>query len=215
MAYSLVITPPGSEPVTVTQLHNELRIPTSFTQEDAQLQAYITSARMALETSMHRQFVQTSAILYLDKWYRHQETWFQDAMMYNGSYDYGNFHGQRNIRIPTSPCQSVNSVQYYDSSNTLQTLATTQYYCNTYLQPGTIHWITTPGLYLNRSPRILINLTVGYSTVPQDICSGILQLAQMLYNNRSSETTDKFMRLSAFQGLINRYRTMELDNYGL
>ena len=69
------------------------------------------------------------------------------------------------IKIPSVPLKSVTSVKYYDTDDSLQTLATSVYEVNIYKEPGTIKLASGqswPSLY-DKGNNVEITYVAGYS----------------------------------------------------
>lgn len=69
------------------------------------------------------------------------------------------------IKLPYgSPLTEVSSIQYYDSSNQLQTLNSANYDVYTHKEPGEIKIINSPGVY-ERDDAIIITYKAGYANL--------------------------------------------------
>ena len=92
--------------------------------------------------------------------------------------------------MPIGPMQSVSSIKYLDRNNALQTLATNNYYVDTYsnsilLEPGS----TFPAVSL-RENSIVIEYIAGYAgtnVLPTPIKSAMLLLIGSGYENRQED----------------------------
>ena len=95
------------------------------------------------------------------------------------------------ITLPRPPLQSVTTVKYYDSNNTLQTLATSGYYVRTYeRKPGVVYtakntiWPTTEP---DRIDAVQIRYVAGWTlaaSVPKRIKHAVLMLVSHWHANR-------------------------------
>jgi uncharacterized phiE125 gp8 family phage protein len=118
----------------------------------------------------------------------------------------------KEILLPKAPTQSVTSVQYYDTDDTLQTLPTSGYAVDTTRQPARIVLEDYPSLSTDKYPRVQITYVSGYTTVPTQLCHAILLLAADFYRCREARTEYRFSDLPlGFQGLIQTYRLHVLD----
>lgn len=94
----------------------------------------------------------------------------------------------RHIELPLPPLQSVTSVQYYDTSNVLQTFANTEYSVGATEFVGRIDLNDTaswPGVY-DREDAVTITFVAGYgiaSTVPMPIKQALLLMVAALFAN--------------------------------
>lgn len=110
--------------------------------------------------------------------------------MLNGTYRYTlsawpkNAAGyvSRIIELPRSPLVSVTSVQYYDDTNTLVTLSTSQYIVATDFEPGCIYLQTDydwPEL-TERPDAVQITFVAGSGTKPVDVSPSLRQAMLLL-----------------------------------
>jgi len=95
----------------------------------------------------------------------------------------------RTIVIPFSPVVSVESIQYYDTANVLQTLSAALYEVDTQPQRAEIRPVEGecwPQIY-NRFNAVLVNYTVGYAAgqEPAQFKIACLGLASKMYDVRS------------------------------
>jgi uncharacterized phiE125 gp8 family phage protein len=141
----------------------------------------------------------------------HQQSW---------EYRLRRFWGKQ-IRIPLPPLVSVDSVQYYDDNNALQTLVTSRYetvgiggqQCGAIrLQDGE----TWPTVY-DRGEAVIISFTAGYAVnsspvegaVPQPIRIAIMMLVAHWYVNRIAVADKVMMPVPmAVSTLTNTFRVM-------
>jgi uncharacterized phiE125 gp8 family phage protein len=118
------------------------------------------------------------------------------------------------IVLPFSPVLSIVSIKYYDSANTLQTWASTNYHLNIDNEPTLISYVNdAPDTYENRTDAVTVQFTVGYSSsatlttqqaaVPYPLKAAILKIVTDLYYNRNDGIKEK---LSAWQVYAYPYR---------
>lgn len=149
-----LVTKPATEPITVAEAKQHARI--SHDDDDATVNRFIVTARETGEEYMSRGFFTQTWQMTLDWWY--------DA-----------------IYLPrAAPLQSVTTVQYYDTTGTLQVLATSVYDIDTVSRPARIvlkpgqNW---PALQSTRfTPRVIITYVIGWTSVdliPERIKQGI------------------------------------------
>lgn len=101
------------------------------------------------------------------------------------------------ILLPrAAPLQSVSSVQYYDESGTLQTLATTTYVVDSASEPGRILlapnkvWPTTQAA---RALAVIVTYVVGWThreLVPPDIVDGAYLLLGDRHEHREASVSE-------------------------
>jgi uncharacterized phiE125 gp8 family phage protein len=121
---------------------------------------------------------------------------------------------QNGIVLPFSPILSIVSIKYYDSSNVLQTWATTNYHLNVDNEPTLISYVNdVPDVYENRTDAITVQFTTGYSSsatlgtqqaaVPAALKAAILKIVTDLYYFRNDGIKEK---VSAWQVFAYPYR---------
>ena len=113
-----------------------------------------------------------------------------------------------------SPVDSITSVKYYDSDDSLQTLSSSNYILDNSYQPARIG-ISVTGTLPNLSDRINaveVKYTVGYGTASTDVPQGIRQAVLLTlsnwYENRQSVITGRTateLPLSS-QYLLDQYK---------
>jgi uncharacterized phiE125 gp8 family phage protein len=153
-----LVTGPAKEPLSVDQAKSQCRI--DVADEDASIADYIAASRVDAEEYMSRGLFTQTWKFTLDAFAN--EIWLPRA----------------------APLQSVSSIQYYDTSGTLQTLATSYYVVDTVAEPGRIVKAplqTWPSLQADRASAVIVNYVVGWSDVtliPAAINHGIGLLVQ-------------------------------------
>lgn len=115
MAWSLTeTTAPAITPVTLAEAKMHLRI--TETTEDALVTNLIRAAVKLCQAKAKKQFITATYTFYLNE-----------------------FPGSRGaIELPIAPVSAVDSVKYYDTAGTLQTLSTDVYQSNLQAQPAYI-----------------------------------------------------------------------------
>lgn len=151
-----------SLPVTVDEVKEHLRIDDAS--ENTWLKGQIETATADIEGYLKRQLISATWELHLD-----------------------DFPGV--IEIRKCPVSSVSSVQYYDSDNVQQTLATSQYDVDLNAQPARIlssYGNSWPSSY-QRPSAVTVTFVAGYgarSAVPDPIKTAIKHLVGYRYWNR-------------------------------
>jgi uncharacterized phiE125 gp8 family phage protein len=163
-------TPPASEPVTLQEIKDHLRI--LGTDEDALITVMIEPARDYCEKYQNRAYITQTWELALDQ-----------------------FPSEDRIRIPLPPLQSVSSVKYYGTDDTEYTLPAADYQVDIYSQPGRVvlkYGKSWPSVTLRPANGVIITFIAGYGTtadeVPERMKQAIKVLMGHLYENR--EATD-------------------------
>ncbi|HUT92362.1 MAG TPA: phage head-tail connector protein [Thermoguttaceae bacterium] len=162
MSESVQTVAPTASPVTLGDLRAHLRI--TGHDEDAYLQALIDMAVDALQAKAWRQFCTATYTMQFDDW-------------------------ADELRLPRPPLATVTSVKYYDTSEVLQTLATSVYEVITDQTPGLIrlkYQQTWPALR-GHPDDILITYTCGSSAaaVPSRTKQAVKLLAAHHYQQRT------------------------------
>ena len=176
-----LITAPASEPVTLQELKDFLRIVRS--NDDSFLTALITAARDIVEKVQWRQLIDAVWDITLKE-----------------------FPTDGIIWLPFPPLDSVTHVKYYDTSNTQQTLSTSYYTVHTSTEdPGYIQlasgytWPTVE----DRVDPIVVRIVAGYGTaasaVPEATKAAIKILASEFYLNRTATSGGEMGTVTAPQ----------------
>jgi uncharacterized phiE125 gp8 family phage protein len=88
-------------------------------------------------------------------------------------------------RLNSDPFIAIDTVQYYDSTNTLTTMPATDYFLDRSNPPSIyINFSEYPAVYENT--QILINYTTGYGQIPAHIQQAAIALIGHWYNNPES-----------------------------
>ena len=158
-------TPPASEPVSLAEAKNYLRITDS--DDDALINSLVTAIRQKAETWTRRSLITQTWTLWLDS--------VPASVM---------------LSIPFSPLQSVTHIKSYDSANTVSTFDSSKYLVDGASIPGRIglnDGQTWPNA-LRRMNALEIEFVAGFgdeSSVPETIKQGILQWVKLLFANKS------------------------------
>jgi len=167
-----VITAPTSEPITLAECKTQLRVESSFTDDDTWINDTIPVVREQVEGLINRALMNQTLELALPE--------FKDV-----------------IELPKPPLSSLTSVKYYDDDNALQTLASSEYIVNDYDEPTTINKLSTinyPSTF-DRPDAVLVRYQAGYpdaASVPAMVKQAMLMIMTDLYDNRSSITNPSF-----------------------
>ena len=167
MASYQVTVAPTSEPLTRAEAKAYLRV--DGTDEDTLIDSLIVSAREFVETEIWRPLMSQTIVYWMD---------FDDITT-------GVFN------INKAPIQSITSVQYYDSSNNLQTLSATNYEYDLFSNPCRFKLINVPSCY-DKMNTMKITFVAGYSSaanVPSKIKQAMYLLIGSWFENRQEEVT--------------------------
>jgi len=181
-----VITPATLYPVTLTEAKLHLRV--DSTDEDTLINMLIAAATSHAEDYTWRTIMPT-VFEYVDDDFDHE------------------------IKIDTFPIATIDSIKYYDLTNTLQTVPSTQYESNLLECPAEIepasgyYW---PDAYI-RYDAVAVRFTAGYASaavVPAAIKQAILMMVSNMYEHREDEITGTIVSGLSFTSkhLLNTYR---------
>jgi uncharacterized phiE125 gp8 family phage protein len=162
-----LVTPPASEPLTLTEAKEHLRIET--TAEDTFITGLIQAAREWCEEYQNRAYITQTWDLSLDK-----------------------FPGSL-FRLPKPPLQSIASFKYYDKGGTEHVFDAADYEVDISSFMGRIslaYGKSWPSVTLRPMNGVVIQFVAGYgaagSDVPERIRIAIKQLLGHLYENREA-----------------------------
>lgn len=168
-----ITTAPATEPITLAEAKSQCRIETSFTDDDTWLNTVITVVREQAEDILNRALIDQTITMVADE--------FPDF-----------------FEIPQPPLSSITSIKYYDEDNVQQTLATSEYEVNNYIEPALVtkaYDVTWPATY-TRFDAVEVVFQAGYANaaaVPTSVKQGMLMMLTDLYDNRS-QAEDSFGR---------------------
>lgn len=123
MNYRLT-TPPTTEPLHLDEVKAQLRI--QYTSEDTLLAGFLTAARQQWEEVAGRALVAQTLVVTLDQ--------FPCVAPAYAAW----MEGENAILLPRSPALAVASITYVDSDGATQTVPTTDYLLDSYLEPNRV-----------------------------------------------------------------------------
>lgn len=157
-----IVTPPASEPITVATAKAWVR--RDDTVDDLTIATLITAARIQVEQDTHRQLMTQTWDLALDR------------LPATGAVD-----------LLLAPVQSVGSVKTYDEDDVETTFASSNYYVDTYREPGRLllnadaSWPSD----LRTHVAAVIRVTCGYAAGAPEWATLAIQLRlAALYEHR-------------------------------
>lgn len=170
MDYGLrLVAAPTIDPVSLAEARAHCRIDESA--DDGLVAGYILAARAYIEQV-------TGLSLISQTW----EMTLED------------FPSEDHIYLPRNPVSSITSIQYFDATNTLQTLSAAQYEIDTAQVPAEVELIegaTWPATY-DRVAAVVVRFVAGYGAtpgaIPEPIRLAILLLVGHFYANREQVT---------------------------
>lgn len=153
--------------ISVQELKDYLRVDSNV--DDAMLEAFINAATSQIEARLNRP-------LRMQRW------------IYKLDYSDLNLGL---IYINKAPVNAVQSIEYYDGSNTQQTLNVSNYFVSLSSNPCKIKVVSLPTIY-NRLEAVQISFTAGYQSVndiPKDIKQALKFMCGHWYENRQDAIT--------------------------
>ena len=232
-----LITPPAVEPITLADAKAFLRV--DGTDDVSIISAFLTAARMYCEQHTQRQFITATYKVTADFFPLYAGTQFAWPFFQQlpansfqaGQYgyvqvtDYGvqappdltklTLPNWGNISLPKPPLQSITSIQYIDTTGTLQTWSNTNYQVVSTIEPGYIKpnngW---PSIMPNTAEAVSITYVAGYgsdgSYVPAPIIQAIKLLLGTWYETRQAtevgesiaQAVDALLRPYVFDGFF-------------
>lgn len=185
MAYS-VVTAAASEPITLTEAKNFLRVDGS--DEEALINALISAAREMCEQYTRRILVTTTIDEYFDGFPNYKSPQDKDI-----------------IYLSRGPVSSITSVKYVDEIGSEATVSSSAYVVDTISEPAriasTAGWFATNGI-IN---QVIVRYTVGtdVSSIPAPLKQGMLLIISDLYDKRD----DRVRKMpTASEYLFNPFR---------
>lgn len=180
-----VVTPPASEPINLAQAKKQLEIPISDTAHDDQIDLLIQAAREQWEHDTDSACITQTLRVYTDS--------FDNDYLY----------------LPTRPIQSITSIKYYDSTNTLQTMPATDYNFDKSSRYIRLAYLKLWPMTLARWDAIEITYVAGYGTavnVPAVAKQAMLMLVGKYFENRDLLVSGSMANDSAYENLVTRYQ---------
>jgi uncharacterized phiE125 gp8 family phage protein len=181
-----VVTPPASEPLTLAEVKEFLRV--DHSDDDATLAIFIAAARQLCESYTRLALMPTTF-----------EEYFDDFPTYSGDY-------KDEIHLSRSPVSAVTYVKYIDGNETTITANAADYKTDLISRPARISpdngWFGT----YETINAVFIRYVAGFAdaaSVPAPLKHGMLLIIGDMYENR----TDSVKRLpTAAEYLWNPYR---------
>lgn len=187
MAFPLrQVTPPASEPVSLVDMKNYLRV--DVTDDDDLISTLISVARERCEDLTARCLVSQSWEFAFDE-FPSYGCWSHLHHRHGRS---GSLfaHNPLEIILPRGPVLSVDSITYKDQTGTVQTLDPSAYNTDLLSQPARITptYGTTWPVALHDTNSVTINFTCGYTTIPFSILHAIKLIVGAWYESRAEVT---------------------------
>lgn len=183
-------TPPQSEPVTLDEAKDHLRVDGS--DQDSLLTGLITASRKWIEDYLGRALITQT-------W----DYWLDDFP-----------YGDKEIRLPKAPLQSVSAITYTDADGVEQTWGSSKYVADSDSDPGRVYLAYNEDWPSHREQRkvVKIRFVAGYGDDSEDIPRPIIEamLLQLQTFYEQPINFDKRAIESALESLLSMYRVIRL-----
>jgi uncharacterized phiE125 gp8 family phage protein len=187
--YSIeVLTPPTTEPVSVSELKAQLRL--NDDSEDSLLAGYIKTAREFFESYTMRAVHPTMF---------RQHSPFLDRPIY----------------LMRNQVRAINTFKYWDTNNTLQTIST--YNSDVISTPGNVWLSNYPTTSTTKCPVAYVEYSAGWDTdkVPSMVSTGIRLLAAHYYEFRNSHQESELKDVPmGFRAVCDQFKTGAIGYWG-
>ena len=181
-----IVTPAASEPITLTEAKNFLRV--DHSDDDTLISALITAARQMCEQYTRRILVTTTVDEYFDQFPRNH------------------WDGHSNLLyLSRGPVASITSVKFVDEIGSEQTISDSLYVTDLISEPARVQstdgWTTGAGVINQLIVRYVVGTDV--SAIPKPLIQGMMLVISELYDQRM----DRVRQLpTASEYLWNPYR---------
>jgi uncharacterized phiE125 gp8 family phage protein len=179
--YPELVKGPTTEPITLTQAKKQLEIASDDDTHDSHLTDLITDARQQWENDTDTKIA--------------TQTWkVITAEMYDG------------LKLPMRPVQSVTSITYYDTSNTFQTLPTSQYQLHVGKREIRRAYLVVLPVTLSRWDAWTITYVCGYAAneVPGVARRAMMNLIGYNFDGNRGDN-DRQYDLRQYERLVQRF----------
>lgn len=178
---SITVTQPATEPLTLAEVKRQIAMSANDASQDAELAGYIKAARIQFEHDTASFCISRTLQLVLPEF---DELTFAER-----------------------PVSAITSITYYDSSNALQTLATSVYALDQASRKIRLKYNQSWPAITGRWDAVTVNYTAGQATdstqVDQFAKQAMLLLVCYYYEQRGDN--DRQYDLQAYDRLVARY----------
>lgn len=183
MTRPTIVTQPTTEPLTLAEARKQLELSPSDTSHDVHLATLIQAAREQWEHDTDSCCLTQTLRVYADGF---------------GSEFY----------LPKRPIQSITTVKYYDTANTLQTLSASLYSLNTSERSIERSYLAVWPATVTRWDAVEITYVAGYAAthlVPAIHKMAMRLLVSHYFENRDMIMAEAMQTLPAYENLVRKY----------
>lgn len=206
-----LVTPPDIEPVTVTDVKNQLELDVTDTSKDTQIGLYIESARQLIEQYTGLALIDQTWRMTLDNWPLGITQWW-DGVRDGAMSELVKSGRAANVLLPRYPLDSIVSITADDTAITVADY----FIIDTDQKPGRL--VLKNGsawpVVIDAAIGIKITYIAGYgdssSDVPAALRLAVLQMAAYMFEHRGDCNTESAMLKSGAMSLINAYKVRGL-----
>ena len=199
-----VLTPPVNQLLSLVQIKNYLRLDADDTSDDDLLNSFLSSAIGYVQKYTNRTLLTTKYITYRD----------------NFIVGYGNYIYELHYwELRRSPLQTIDSIEYYNTSNVLTDVDNKIYYNtleNDYSKVLLNYGESFPTDNNQKLQCIEITFYAGYGDtaddVPDDIIDAVLLIISSMYENRGDCSFSSCAGLVPCEakGILSQYRILSI-----
>lgn len=214
----VLLTDATVEPITVSDAKAFLRIDPSDTNDDTLVTALISAARRHAENYTNRALISQTWDYWIDGFppgTRAPGGWWDGVR--EGALS-SLIQAQGEIRIPKPPLLAINSITYYDTTDSPQLTDLTTLVIQPEISPAVVFPKIGQIWPVTTRPRqaVQINFTAGYGTtagsVPADIVHAIKILIVHFYENRGVMVESRLAEMPfSVRALLDPYKVYRLS----
>ena len=189
-----VVTPPAIEPVTLTEMKEDLRV--DVTDDDNLIGFMITAARESVEAFLGRTIINTTRDLFLDRFPGRSGT----------------------ILVPFPRLQSVTTVKFVDTAGVLTTVPSADFLVDTSSEPGRITpspdsliWEETEAQIRAVEVRYVAGYGSATTDVPEAVRLAIMLMTADLYEHRETQSEVRLFENKTVRSLLYTHKAAKIS----
>lgn len=208
-------TPANSEPVTLTELKDQLRITDDA--ENQFLNQLIIDAVKEIEDTTGIAFLDQDWRLTLDHWPNHTDDWWDGVREGSRASLYGGNAHLISVELPRYPLDSITSLTVFSEDGTPTVVTVSDVFdVDTQSLRGRLSLKSgaTWPVALRPTNAIQIDYKAGYGTAPTDVPAplrrAVRQMASYMYEHRGDCSTEDAYIKSGAKSVMKRYEVVEI-----